>query len=320
MCRCGTALRVVFVLMLLPATGCLVLPVPHTRLHAHGTEGRIVDEDGKPVPNATITSSSVWTKANPLTTVTDENGCFFLEPVRKWHGAVFWGVIGCSFSFLPKGPCACPISDQDVEVRADGFAGQNIHAMEDMGTPLFAGSFGRDKNWRATGDIVLVRYRTATNYLAAVTKGRILDKKDVSAVLLCENVAGHIGLLAPICVITDTKRIETILSEMSVPAESAAPPAPSRAGNNMACHIVFLDASSNIVSDGHILYFDETIKNSRVWRDSRWKNKDEIDQTRADTTWVFQSKIVTDLVRETLFSKRPGITSRMDVRRERQLK
>jgi hypothetical protein len=99
-------------------TGCLVVPVPHQRLHAYGIRGRVVDENGHPLATATVaddTTSNGVLKAN-------SDGRFSLRPVRGWHGGYFIGVI--SFSVWPDLDMIGPI--RTVQVEAPGYVTQRL--------------------------------------------------------------------------------------------------------------------------------------------------------------------------------------------------
>ena len=114
----SVALWITVVLLFSTMQGCLIIPVPHTRLHAYGVKGRIVDEDGKPIVNASVVNEQAPKKK----AISDVDGYFKLSPVRGWHGAYFIGPI--SLSMFPG--FDVPSSLVDVYVNADGFSKQKF--------------------------------------------------------------------------------------------------------------------------------------------------------------------------------------------------
>ena len=100
-------------------TGCLVIPIPHKRIHSYGVSGQIIDEnDFLPITNTIISSSDVKYRS----AMTDENGVFFLPDVKKWHYARFYGVI--SFSLLPT--LDAPNFSTSIKIISDGYEEKNI--------------------------------------------------------------------------------------------------------------------------------------------------------------------------------------------------
>jgi len=116
--------------------GCLIVPVPHTRLHAYGIKGQIVDEEGVPVPNAVIEGVSVPNKISinykrkQRTTirkaVTDSDGYFTIKPIRGWHGAWFFAIPNGGGSLFPSFPYLYFHDDLDIYVNAFGFSEKKV--------------------------------------------------------------------------------------------------------------------------------------------------------------------------------------------------
>lgn len=96
--------------------GC-ILPVPHTRVHAFGVIGQVVNAtDHSPVRSASIASIDEPTQ----TAIGDRTGGFRLHARRGWHGAYFIGPI--SLSLLPDWDLTAP--ERDIGVSAPGYVPQ----------------------------------------------------------------------------------------------------------------------------------------------------------------------------------------------------
>ena len=73
----------VFFVFSIVFSGCLILPIPHTRTHAPEVSGVVIFENTqKPVPNAVVEDVSY-----DIQTLTDSEGRFVLPAVKGWHGA-----------------------------------------------------------------------------------------------------------------------------------------------------------------------------------------------------------------------------------------
>ena len=84
-------------LLLVFGSGCLILPIPHSRTWAPAREGLVVNaKTGTPVANAQV--SSLHAKGG--STRTDCKGHFRLPPAKSWHGA-YMCAIPVSFSLFP---------------------------------------------------------------------------------------------------------------------------------------------------------------------------------------------------------------------------
>jgi hypothetical protein len=69
----------------LALSGCIILPIPHRRVHAFGIQGRVVDVSSKkPIAAATIRGAEPF----PGVCSSDASGRFSLPPVYGWHSAV----------------------------------------------------------------------------------------------------------------------------------------------------------------------------------------------------------------------------------------
>jgi len=69
----------------LALSGCMILPIPHRRVHAFGVQGRVVDSSSKKsIGAATIRGAGPF----PGICSSDASGRFSLPPVYGWHGAV----------------------------------------------------------------------------------------------------------------------------------------------------------------------------------------------------------------------------------------
>ena len=84
-------------------SGCMIVPVPHPRVHAYGVKGQVVSAtDGIPI------AAAVHSIDAPTDIVRcDAEGCFQVRPRYGWHGAYFIGVI--SQSMLPGWDVTRPV-------------------------------------------------------------------------------------------------------------------------------------------------------------------------------------------------------------------
>jgi len=332
-------LRLLLPLLLL-VQGCLVVPVPHQRLHAYGIEGRVVDEDGNPVPNVKVVSPAKNTRLSGTAipkrlAVTDTSGFFSLKPAWGWHGAFLFSPMNGWDSIFPM--FAYTLRKRELQhgnnlcFIANGFPEQMTTL--DYWDSRHSRASRLEDNYITSKEFML-HHRVTPNYLATVTSYKELD---ILAILLCEPVPEFLTweMLRPVCAITDTNLIQAIISEMSVPAEMVTDFSP-HATNTLSCMVfLFRDKSSNVMDEtrfnaihGHFVQHDGVVMNNYVsWRDYppylrnvtpdtldarlvwRWrvleKRHDYIRQRRADVTWSFQSKTIADLVRNILSSEHP---------------
>ena len=103
-------------LVLVLGSGCLIVPIPHSRTWAPAREGLVVNaKTGAPVANAQV--SSLHDKGG--STRTDGKGHFRLSPAKSWHGA-YLCAIPLSFSLFPTLDMPRR-TGQGVSVSAAGF-------------------------------------------------------------------------------------------------------------------------------------------------------------------------------------------------------
>jgi hypothetical protein len=106
-----------FLLCSLLLSGCIVVPVPHKRLHEIGIKGRIIDVD----THAPVVAARVEdTVDSTMFTYSAVNGNFDLKPVYKMHGAYVW--TGVSASVFPN--YEAPGSTRTITIIAPGY--QNL--------------------------------------------------------------------------------------------------------------------------------------------------------------------------------------------------
>lgn len=99
--------------------GCVVIPVPHTRVHQAAREGRVVDAlTGAPLEGAVVTSLADGGR----TCRTDAAGWFRLPPVRRWHGAVMYCLFTHAHSLWPTHCVWGRPRTQSIRVEAPGYA------------------------------------------------------------------------------------------------------------------------------------------------------------------------------------------------------
>jgi hypothetical protein len=115
-----SALWMMLALLFTTMQGCLIVPYPHTRVHHYVVRGRLIDENGTPVPNAMVVEFFKGSK-----TVTDENGCFAVRPLVVRHWVCFWSGHTSWISLLP-GMFAYPASQECILVYAEGFPEHNF--------------------------------------------------------------------------------------------------------------------------------------------------------------------------------------------------
>jgi len=324
-------------LLLLVMQGCCFLPVPHPRLHAYGVQGRVVDEDGKPMPNVKVVSPARDIPGGDgiipkRETVTDTNGFFRLKPDWGWHGAFSCDPMNGFYSTFPD--FAYTFRKRTLQHR------NNLHFIADefpAQTATLDYWYGKankvEGNYIHSKDITLYQ-RTTANYLAVVMPK--YQAQDILAILFFKAMpkSPTWETLKPVCAITDTNLIQTIISEMSVPAEMATGFRHDDA-NTLSCMVfLFRNKSSNVMGEarfvamhGHFIKHDGTVMNCHVgWWDNlsylrnvtpgtldsrltwRWRDQERrpyVEQRRADVTWRFQSKAIADLVRNILSSEHP---------------
>jgi len=92
--------------------GCMVVPVPHRRLHVYGVRGSVIDaQTRQPLADATVSRSPHG--QNDVRTSSD--GTFEFKPVHGWHGAIFIGAI--PLSLFPSFDIAFAVAEVRVEAR-----------------------------------------------------------------------------------------------------------------------------------------------------------------------------------------------------------
>lgn len=83
-------------------TGCIIVPIPHRRLHGYGVRGSVVDAgSGRPIPYAAVSGV-----ARTQTVICSATGDFVIAPVHGWHGAYLIGPI--SLSLFPGWDMTAP--------------------------------------------------------------------------------------------------------------------------------------------------------------------------------------------------------------------
>jgi len=238
--------------------GCVILPFPHTQRHADEVHGKIIDENGNPVPNVMVASPAkkmTGVNVGKREAVTDADGCFTLKSVHGWHWGYFIPFFVTGTGNVSIWPYFDPYLEGigqggELHFIAEGFPKQKFtpsHWRSRINTwkpPVnnreseffIYGSAFINGNWETIGnedkkpkvfmknntivasEIMLHRQATS-NYLAAVTHARKTNTLDVTSILLCEMYKNNPKDLTVKCVITDTNLIATIVSELSAPAE-----------------------------------------------------------------------------------------------------
>ena len=320
---------VLLALTFLPMQGCLILPVPvpHPRLHAYGVEGRIVDEDGKPVPNVKVVSPEQKEEQSrhyvrKREAVTDSDGYFKIKSAWGWHGAYVMVLLapcgaGNHFSTFPQHKGAVWQADNKIHFFADGFPEQKFTPyywrsplVKDLYNQRVASGY-KDKAYVEDSTVyaneIMLHRQTTSNYLAAATYEHATNKLKVTSILLFGKDVRR--------VITDTNLIAAIVSEMSVPAEMTTHTVPSSAfsmdvpRDDILCFMVF-HANRKPMHVGHVVKHDGTILNNHI---SWWDGGDydqngwRYSQNASDITWRFRSEAIADLVREVLSGNDNGM-------------
>jgi hypothetical protein len=107
-------IRLSFLLCSLALSGCLIVPIPHERLHEVGIKGRIIDADSHaPVAAAKVEDTIDATKF----TYSVIDGTFTLKPVYGMHGA--YVLAGVSSSTFPS--FDAPSSTRTITIIAPGY-------------------------------------------------------------------------------------------------------------------------------------------------------------------------------------------------------
>lgn len=116
---------VLAILLISSCTGCLILPIPHTRLHAYGVRGRVVDAiTGKPVQNATIRAyfGDTLETDEGAAVKSDAAGRFRVDPKKGLHGAYMIGPV--SQSLWPGWDATG--TDRKITIGAPGYSEQTF--------------------------------------------------------------------------------------------------------------------------------------------------------------------------------------------------
>ena len=275
--------------LLLATKGCFIIPIPHTRLHAYGVKGRIVDINGNPVPSATITQD-VWLNKKRETN-TDMDGHFEIKPLEARHGAFYIGILPLlgSGSLFPTFPTLPPLYSQ-IYISAEGFPKQRF---SNRIYPTSDNASKREGNFFITNEIILHK-PTTQNYLATVTR---MENFDVSSIILCKKNKDYPALLNGVYTITNSTEIATILSKLSVPAVVSTNfmhRAAEIFDKDDFFYMVFLDAKEKFMNIGHVVKHDGTILNKDiVWHE---KKSNVFCSTNADVTWQFKNQAVANLL------------------------
>ena len=314
------ALFVILSLALLITQGCIIVPFPHTRLHAYGVQGRIVDADGNPVPNVTVSIPAQ--KAGIMNVpkreaITDSDGRFKIKAVHGWHGArilVFAPTGGENMaSLFPffdafHDRIGLGWKNDKLRLHADGFPAQQF-------TPLYW-----EANWKKVpvNDTVFVKGKyimaskimlhrpTTSNLLSSATHTTATNNLNITSIVLSDRKIYSSGAIGPKRLeikhtITDTNVVAKIVSEISVPATMttlAIPDTDDAPRDDVLCSMVFRTPSGNL-NMGCVVKQDGTILNSHIWW-IEYSNGFEIHQYNADVTWSFHSEAIVNLVREIL--------------------
>jgi len=95
-------------------SGCIILPIPHKRIHQYGVTGQVIDARSEtPVQRAIIRAAD---KPNEVI-LADEKGYFTIKPVFGWHGAYYISPI--VLSLFPA--MDMPSIDRTLKVQAPGY-------------------------------------------------------------------------------------------------------------------------------------------------------------------------------------------------------
>lgn len=110
--------------------GCLLLPIPHTRLHAYGVQGRIVSS----VNETAVAGASILSEDDSTAHCrSDATGAYRLPPLYGWHGAYFIGPI--SLSLLPGWDVTSP--ERTFRISAPGYSDATYTARAREGNEAF---------------------------------------------------------------------------------------------------------------------------------------------------------------------------------------
>ena len=100
-------------------SSCIVLPIPHQRVHSYGVKGQVIDaHNAQSVSHATIISPP----DEKYLVTTDSTGHFSVKPTYGWHGAYLVGPI--SLSLLPGWYMTSP--SRKFGVLATGYEARDI--------------------------------------------------------------------------------------------------------------------------------------------------------------------------------------------------
>ena len=291
-------LRAVLPLMLLATQGCLV-PIPSKVLHAYGVKGRVLDENGCPIPHAMILAETEQSAKQKRQAVTGPDGCFEIKPVKRWHGAVCLAPPSMIYLFPTFHPSFAPC--EEISITAGGYPEQSFT----LDPFEWRAPKGRCEGDYLIADKIMLFHQTTSNYLATVMRDFDNDQQGIASILLCE--WNKNGWLRPICSTTDTNLIAIILDELAMPAEMAARPSAKTPDEDILCCMAFLDASSNVIRTGHIIHYDGTIKNSLL--EPVVKTRTTLIPYSPDTTWRIRSTAISRLAYDviTKIRKRPEI-------------
>jgi hypothetical protein len=81
-------------------SGCIIVPIPHERMHEMGVKGHVIDATTHaPIEGATIETLG----DNPREAISKADGSFRVKPLYGWHGAYMVAAIsGPVFPDMPK--------------------------------------------------------------------------------------------------------------------------------------------------------------------------------------------------------------------------
>ena len=286
-----------WVLILLLTSGCII-PIPNQQLHALGMMGRVVDENGKPISHAIVTDNGINAKYRRKN-ITDAEGYFRMEPVRRWHGGFLFAIPMsysiCPFFYLPEG-------SEEISITVDGMPTQNYT----IGFRVY----GEGHDCIKKGDYLIAKEITlyppiTSNYLATVMHQTGKDSRDIVSVNLYNNKSDmSLKYQNLVGSITDTTQVATILSAMVVPAEmivNTTQIISTTPNEDILCYMVFIDDSSNVLHMGHVIYYDGTIKNAYV--DQSLADKTIIYQREPNIKWKLKNKELSQFVYGLLLKK-----------------
>ena len=100
-------------------SGCIIVPVPHKRMHEYGVNGLIIDAGSRsPVAGARV-EDTVDPKKFTFSVI---DGTFALLPVYAWHGGYI--LAGVSGSVFPE--FTAPGAARTITVSAPGYRSVTI--------------------------------------------------------------------------------------------------------------------------------------------------------------------------------------------------